>query len=88
MVDDVLMYECGNTLAFVQADGSHIRSLQSDGSGITALTVCHKTSYIAYAECTFKPKIFVIVYPMCYHRSVVEGMHAFLSPNQVFMNSV
>lgn len=70
-----MVYECGNTLSFVRSDGSHIRSLKSEGSGVTALAVCHKTGYIAYAECTLKPKIFVATYPMCHNKCTLEGMY-------------
>ena len=72
-----MVYECGNTLSFMRSDGTHVKSLESEGSGVTALAVCQKTGHIAYAECKLKPKIFIVTYPMCDNNCTVEGMHLF-----------
>ena len=73
VTDNVLVYGCGNTLSFVKDNGEHIKSIPSEGSGVAALAVCHKTRSIAYAEATVHPNIFITDYPSCYRRCILEG---------------
>ena len=71
--DETLLYGAGNILTFLKTDGTIVRSLQSEGSGIGPIAVCPKANLIAYAECTMQPKIFILSYPSCKVEAVLEG---------------
>lgn len=73
MTEDTLVYSCGHTLSFVKDDGKHVRSLQSEGKGVAFLTTCHSTQMVAYAEATLRPRIFIIDYPSCQVKFILEG---------------
>lgn len=72
------MYSCGNAITLIRSNGGHVRSIQSEGSGVTALTVCQKTGFVAYAETTLKPDIFIIKYPMCLLQYTLKGIFVML----------
>ena len=74
VTEEILVYACGNSLTFVRHSGSHVRSIQSEGSGVGVIAVCQKNLYVAYAEKTIAPKIFIIDYPMCLKKSTIEGI--------------
>lgn len=74
VTDDVLVYGCSNTLSFIRTNGVHVKSITSEGSGVSALAVCHTTGCVAYAEATLNPKIFIINYPFCDVQCTLRGM--------------
>ena len=75
------MYGSGNTLSFIRSNGSHIKSLQSHGSGVGAIAVCQNTALVAYAETTLKPEIFTVSYPLCGVKCTIKGKFGFVACN-------
>lgn len=71
--DNTIVYGSGNLVTFMRPDGTVIRSVKSEGSGVGPIAVCPKAKLIAYAECTIQPKIFILSYPACYVEAVLEG---------------
>jgi len=68
-----MVYGSGNLLTFVRSNGTVLKSLQGEGSGVGPIAVCHKAKLIAYAECTIEPRIFILSYPSCKTEAILEG---------------
>ena len=63
---DVVVYNSGNILNFVQAStGSSLNSVPSEGKGIGPIAVSRESGLVAYAESSLEPLIFVLKYPKC-----------------------
>ena len=78
-----LVYGCGNTLTFMLSDGTHVRSLPSEGRGVGPIAVCPKMGLVAYAESTLQPKLFMLKYPDCSLVNTLRGLYAKLIPFMV-----
>lgn len=63
--NNTLVYSTGNALTFVDSNGIHVRSVLSEGKGIGPVAVCPQTNFIAYAEASLEPLIFLLRYPQC-----------------------
>jgi len=62
------------------SDGTHVRSLPSEGRGVGPIAVCPKMGLVAYAESTLQPKLFMLKYPDCSLVNTLRGLYARLIP--------
>lgn len=90
--NSTLVFGCGNALTFIHSDGTHIRSLPSEGRGVGTIAVCPKIGLIAYTESTLNPQIFMLKYPDGSLINTLKGMWdpdtILLTPLALYKNSL